>query len=641
MRRIVYPLAVVLLAAIARPLSAQTAAPPSPRAGGQARADAGAQTSAANETQIEVRFPNAVHREAEISIVFRAVPAGPLELRMARSSPGRYAAHDFAKNVYAVRATDAAGRALNVSRVEPNVWRVSGHRGEVRFHYTLFADRADGTYAGIDDTRAHLNAPATFVYAPALATHPISLRFVPPDSSWKIATQLQPTSEPRTFRAPHLQYLMDSPTHLGLLDIREWTVGEGASGQRIRLAVNHLGTREQLDAFEVNTKKVVNEMAAVFGAFPRFDFGSYTFIACYRSNCAGDGMEHRNSTSLTSGGSLASNAPQLLGTVSHEFFHAWNVERIRPASLEPFDFSDANMSSELWFAEGFTNYYGPLVIRRAGITADARYAQQISGAINTLTNHPGRRFFGAVGMSQQAPYVDAAASIDPNNRPNMFISYYTYGEALGIALDLSLRARTPSATLDDVMQLMWRRFGPQTASLAPVRGYTVADVQAAVAEVARDTAFARDFFQRYVIGSELPAYGPLLERAGLLLRQAAPTAAWIGDTRLSAFEGEVVVAGPTTAGSPMYAAGIDAGDRLLTLDGQALATTADVTRALTARVPGDRVRITWMSRSGERSAELRLVADPRVEVVLFEDAGRTPSAEQRAFRANWLGSKQR
>ena len=154
-------------------------------------------------------------------------------------------------------------------------------------------------------------------------------------------------------------------------------------------------------------------MAAVFGGLPRFDYGTYTFISCYRPNCAGDGMEHRNSTSLTSSASIAQASAQLLGTVSHEFFHAWNVERIRPAALEPFDFSDANMSGELWFAEGFTSYYGPLVIHRAGLTSTAQYARQISGAVNTLTTHPGRRFFGPVGMSQQAPFVDAAASIDP------------------------------------------------------------------------------------------------------------------------------------------------------------------------------------------------------------------------------------
>ncbi len=594
----------------------------------------------ADATDVEIRFPNAVHREAEVTLHFRAVPAGPLEIRMARSSPGRYAAHDFAKNVYNVRAADADGRALGVERVEPNAWLVRDHSGELRFSYTLLADRADGTYAGVDLTRAHLNIPATFAYAPALAERSIYATFVLPDSSWRIATQLQPTAEANTFRAPHLQYFMDSPTHLGALDIREWRVGSGQGAQTARLAVNHRGSTEQVTEFTELTKRVVHEMAAVFGEFPRFDFGTYTFIACYRPTCAGDGMEHRNSTSLTSSASLAQNQMGLLGTVSHEFFHAWNVERIRPAMLEPFDFSDANMSNELWFAEGFTNYYGQLVIARAGIRTVPQYAQTISGAINTLTNHPGRRFFGAVGMSQQAPFVDAAASIDPNNRANMFISYYTYGEALGIALDLSLRART-AATLDDVMRLMWERFGPQTERLAPLRGYTVADVQAAVAEVARDTAFAQEFFARYVIGSELPDYAPLLARAGFLLRQANPTSAWIGDTRLSAFENEVVVAGPTAFGSPLYAAGVGAGDELLTLDGHTLDTTDHVRDALAARRPGDRVRITWRSRSGERSAELTLAADPRVEVVPFEAAGRTPTPEHLAFRASWLASRQR
>jgi predicted metalloprotease with PDZ domain len=592
-------------------------------------------------TLIEIRFPNAVHREAEVSLHFREVPAGPLEVRMARSSPGRYAAHDFAKNVYGVRATDAQGRSLAVERVRPNVWEVRGHRGDVRFSYTLFADRADGTYSGIDRTRAHLNIPATFAYAPALAARSSYVTFVLPDTAWRIATQLEPTDDPRTFRAPHLQYLMDSPTHLGPLDIREWTVGPAGRRQTIRLAVNHRGTPAQVTEFTELTKRVVNEMAEVFGEFPHFDFGTYTFIACYRPNCAGDGMEHRNSTSLTSPTSLAQNTMGLLGTVSHEFFHAWNVERIRPASLEPFDFSDANMSNELWVAEGFTNYYGPLVMARAGILDAKQYAQRISVAINTLTNHPGRRFFGAVGMSQQAPFVDAAASIDPTNRPNMFISYYTYGEALGIALDLTLRARTPAATLDDVMRLLWRRFGPQTNAYAPVRGYAVADVEAAVAEVAGDTAFARNFFAQYVIGSQLPDFATLLAHAGMHVSGGSGWKSWIGDTRLSALDGEVIVAGPTTFGSPLYEVGIAAGDELLTLDGRTIDTAEDVDAVLGQHLPGDKVRVTWRSRDGERSAEMEIAADARVEVQLYEDRDRTLSAEQRAFRSAWLASRQR
>lgn len=607
----------------------------------QAQAPSAPAPQTPGTVRYEIRFPNAVHREGEITVRFRDVPAGPLTVQMARSSPGRYALHEFAKNVYNVRATNAEGRPLTIVRISPHAWRVAGHTGAVDFQYTLYADRADGTYAGIDQTRAHLNMPATFAFAPSLAARPIQISFTAPDTAWRIATQLQPTADPRTFRAPNLQYFLDSPTHLGTLDIRTWEVTSGGRTQTIRLAVNHTGTADQVTQFTEHTKRVVNEMAAVFGELPQFDYGTYTFISCYRANCAGDGMEHRNSTSLTSSGGFSGTSLGLLGTVSHEFFHAWNVERIRPASLEPFNFTAANMSGELWFAEGFTSYYGPLVIARAGINPVPMYARQLGNAVNTLTNHPGRRFAGAVGMSQQAPFVDAAVSIDPNNRSNTFISYYTYGEALGLALDLTLRARPNPATLDDVMQVMWRRFGPQTAALAPARGYTVADVQQAVAEVAKDSAFARDFFVRYVIGSELPDYPTLLARAGFLVRQAQTAAAWIGDTRLSAQEGAVLLAGPATIGSPLYDAGLSAGDRILTLDGTNIATLADVRTVLRAKKPGDRVRVSWMARDGERSAEMVLRADPRVEVVAFEDAGQSVSPAQMAFRTSWLASRQR
>ena len=627
-------------AAAAIALGASLTAPATPLA---AQATATAAESVARPVPLstavlyDIRFPNAVHREAEVTVRFRSVPMGPLRVRMARSSPGRYALHEFAKNVYAVKAVTGAGRPLRVTRVSPHEWTVTGHSGEVVFSYTLYADRADGTYAGVDETRAHLNIPATFAFAPALDTRPIQVTFHRPVPTWKIATQLQPTSDPETFRAPNLQYFMDSPTHLGALDVREWTVTGSGRTQTMRLALNHTGTAEEATAYTELAKRVVDEMAGVFGEQPRFDYGTYTFIACYRSNCAGDGMEHRNSTSLTSGASLAQNQMGLLGTLSHEYFHAWNVERIRPKSLEPFDFADANMSGELWLAEGFTNYYGVLVIARAGIITPAQYARRLTGAVNTLTTSPARGFSGATGMAQQAPFVDAAVSIDPNNRVNTFISYYTYGEGLGLALDLMLRGR--GTTLDAFMREMWRRHGAlQSATFAPVKPYTLADAEAALAAVARDTAFARDFFARHVVGSELPDYPALLAQAGFLVRPARAGRAWMGDTRLSAQDGEVVVAGPTTIGSPMYAAGIAAGARLLRIGDRTIAGTEDVTRALAAHKPGDRVRITWVGRAGETSAQVTLAEDPNVEVVAFEEAGRTPTAAQLAFRAAWVGS---
>lgn len=588
----------------------------------------------------DIRFPNRVHREAEVSVRFSGVPDGPLRVRMARSSPGRYALHEFAKNVYAVTAVNSAGRALTVTRRSPHEWAVTGHAGVVIFSYTLYADRADGTYAGIDETRAHLNIPATFAWSPQLATRPIMVTFHRPDPAWKIATQLQPTNDAETFRAPNLQYFMDSPTHLGVLDIREWQVASGGRTQTMRLAVDHTGTSAQVSEYTDLTKRVVNEMAAVFGELPAFDFGTYTFVACYRSNCAGDGMEHRNSTSVTSSSSLAENQMGLLGTVSHEFFHAWNVERIRPRSLEPFDFTEANMSGELWLAEGFTSYYGDLVLARSAILTPRQYAQGLTGAVNTLTTSPARAFSGAVGMAQQAPFVDAAVAIDPNNRSNTFISYYTYGEAVGLALDLLLRGRTPAVTLDDFMREMWRRHGKlQTAALAPARPYTLADAQSALAAVTKDSVFARSFFASYVVGSALPDYPALLAQAGFLVRPARAGHAWMGDTRISALDGEVIVAGPTSIGSPMYEVGMAAGDRITRVGDRAITTAPELQQAIDATKPGEQVRLTWIGRGGEKSAMMTLREDPNVEVVTFEGAGRTPTAAQLAFRASWVGSR--
>jgi predicted metalloprotease with PDZ domain len=590
----------------------------------------------------DIRFPNAVQREADVTIRFTRVGTAPLRVRMSRSSPGRYALHEFAKNVYAVKAVDEADRPLRIDRVSPHEWSVSGHKGTVVFSYTLFADRADGTYAGIDATRAHLNMPATFAWAPGLEARPIQVTFHTFKPDWRIATQLEPTSDTRTFRAPNLPYFLDSPTHLGALDMREWKVSVGPAGeQTIRLAVNHTGTADDVTKFTELTKRVVNEMAGVYGELPDFDYGTYTFIACYRPNCAGDGMEHRNSTSLTSGASIGNATMQLLGTVSHEFFHAWNVERIRPKSLEPFDFTEANMSGELWLAEGFTNYYGPLVIARAGILTPTEYAPRLSNAVNTLTNSPARRFTGAMGMSQQAPFVDAATSVDPHNRVNTFISYYTYGEGLGLALDLTLRARTPAVTLDDFMREMWRRHGkPQTPALAPAKPYTMADVEAALAAVTKDAAFAKDWFARFVVGSALPDYPALLARAGFLARPAAPDEGWVGDPFISAFEGRVVVAGPTGMGTPLYEAGLAAGDRIISVSGNTVATDVEYRDAVRKLKPGSRVRLSWVGREGPMSAEVTVRANPRVEVVTCEAAGRTPTAEQLAFRNAWLASRQ-
>lgn len=582
------------------------------------------------EIGYDISFPNAVHHEAEVSVTFRAVPTGPLELRMSRSSPGRYALHEFAKNVYNVKAVDGSGRALTVTRPNEHQWNVAGHSGVVRVTYTLFADRADGTYSGIDATHAHLNIPATFMFARGMQDRPVRVRFnAPAGSNWKVATQLAATDDAHVFTAPHMQYFFDSPTELSAYTERRWTVGRDT----IRIALHHNGTEQVADSFATAVQKVVRQQRAVFGELPRFDHGLYTFIADYLPWVSGDGMEHRNSTILASSASLATNFDGLLGTASHEFFHAWNVERIRPKSLEPFDFERANMSEALWFAEGFTSYYGPLTIKRAGLTPLDAYARGLGFNVGAVLTAPGRKFFSPADMSRQAPFVDAAAAIDPDNRTNTFISYYTYGAALGLGLDLLLRTEK-NTTLDAFMQAMWRKYGKTEIP------YTLADWRVTLGEVARDSAWANRFHRNHVVGKEPLDYETLLGRAGLLLRKSQPGISTIGAVQYAQDTTRAQITSQTRIGSPLYEAGLDRGDIILTLDGQPLTRGSDVSKFVLSKKPGDRVQIRFEQRGAQKTATLVIGESDALEVLTYEAAGRTVTPEMVKLREDWLGDQQ-
>ncbi|MGH9800603.1 MAG: M61 family metallopeptidase, partial [Blastocatellia bacterium] len=348
---------------------------------------------AQGKVEYEISFPNVAHHEAEISVTFTGVPAGkPLEVRLSRSSPGRYSAQEFSKNVYSVRATDEKGAALSFTRPNPTQWNVSGHHGKVLVSYTLFGDQGSGTFTGIDVSMAHLSIPATFMWARGLENAPITVRFKRPVPEWKIATQLVPTADPEVFTAPHMQYFMDSPTMLANFRLREWPVQSNGKTYTIRLAINDPAASDaEVDEFAEMCKKIVAEQNAIFGEAPDFDFGTYTFISNYVPQIGGDGMEHRNSTSLTSTRSIKGGGRGNLGTVSHEYFHAWNVERLRPRTIEPFSFEDANVSDGLWVGEGFTQYYGNLAMKRAGFSGDdAGFARGLEFTINSVVNAPGR-----------------------------------------------------------------------------------------------------------------------------------------------------------------------------------------------------------------------------------------------------------
>ena len=589
-----------------------------------------------------VTFPEREHHLLNVDMTLDDVPAGVLELHMSRSSPGRYAIHEFAKNVFDVRVTDASGRVLRVTRPNAFVWAVPNHPSSVRVSYTLFGDRVDGTYLGVDTAHAHFNMPAVFMWARGLDLRPIRVRFErPAGTSWRVATQLLPGGDALTFTAPNLQYFMDSPTEISDFVERDFTVDAAGRSTSYRVTLHHDGSTADVDAFVKDVEKIVREERNVFGEYPQYEGGRYTFILDYLPWDNGDGMEHRNSTLITSSASIRSDAPDLLDTIAHEFFHQWNVERIRPRSLEPFNFDDANMSGELWLAEGFTNYYGPLEQLRAGVTTLHDFIDDLGQAINTVLTAPGRRVHTAEEMSQMAPFVDAATSIDRTDFENTYISYYTWGSAIAFGLDLELRERTNGrVTLDDFMRAMWQKFGKPGGRLPGYvdHPYTIDDAKAVLAEVSRDSAFAQDFFARYIQGHDVVDYNRLLGAAGMRLQPRAPGVAFAGGLRLADGGGGARIVGTVPAGSPAYGAGLERDDVIVGLGDTRVEGGADVARALEGHKPGDVVPVSFERHGRRQSSSMKLVEDPRVRIALNEDVGSALTEAQRRFRAAWLSS---
>ena len=592
-----------------------------------------------------VSFPNAAHHEAEIVMFVPQAPDGNFKVRMSRSSAGRYATHEFGKNIYNVTATDAKGKVLPIKQIEGDVYEVGSHPETVKISYTLFANLTDGTYAGIDPSHAHLNMPATFMWIPGLEKRPIQFEFNDLDKyGWRVATQLKHEGG-KVYSAPDMQYMMDSPTELSDYKISSWdVVNTDGKTEKINLSVHSDDSQAVIDNFSKMVQKVVLEEKAVYGELPTYDYGEYTFLDDVHPTVSGDGMEHRNSTCIVQPApKVEGNEGDLLGTFSHEYFHSWNVKRIRPKSLEPFNFEHANMSSELWFAEGFTQYYGELLLVRSGFHNVDDYTGTVAGLVNSVLNKPASKNYSAPQMSRYSVFADAGVSIDPNNNNNVFTSYYFYGGAIALALDLRLRSDF-NLTLDDYMRTVWLNRGKV------MKPYTIPDLQADLAQVTKNPKFAADFFSKYIYGLDKNDYEALLAKAGLILRKAGAGKAWAGPLSVAQNRGRSGVArtagaaglpilASTVQGTPVYKAGLDAGDIILKADGKEVTDPKSFIDIVATKNIGDKLVVNYKNRTGDHETTITLEENPALEVVPFEKAGKELTKEQQTFRNNWLSSK--
>ena len=595
----------------------------------------GATTSvkAQQEISYEVSFANAVHHEAEVNMTIPNVPANvPLKVRFARSSPGRYATHEFGKNVYHLKAYDANGKLLAIKQPAGDVFEIAKPSGKVKITYTIFGNWIDGTYAGFDEAHAHMNIPAVFAFPVGMDKRPRTVKFsYAGKADWKVATQLKPIGN-GVYYAKDFQYFMDSPIEIANYKNASWEV-KNADGktQTIHLAAHSDDDEMTVFNYTNMLKKVVDEQKAVFGELPNFDYGHYYFLHCVHPSYAGDGMEHRNSTVIVQRTpKIAGNESNLLGTFSHEFFHAWNVERLRPKTLEPFNFTQSNISDELWLAEGFTQYYGNLTLKRAGFRTLDNITRTFNGLVNSVVNSPGAKNFSPVQASRYAVFADAGVAVDQTNKHNIFTSYYTYGAAVALALDLRLRADF-NLTLDNYMQALWKAYGKTEIA------YTISDLEKTLGSLTKNPAFASKFFKDFVYSTKKEDYAALLLKAGLVLRKENAGKAYSGIGRLEVYEGKVYVPA-TSIGSPAYTAGLDINDVLLKADGVEIKTAKDFEAVTEKHKPGETIELTYSRKGIEKTTKLTFAENPNLELVPIESTGASLTPEMKSFREKWLES---
>jgi predicted metalloprotease with PDZ domain len=566
-----------------------------------------------------------------IDIIARQVESPHLQLVLPAWGPGRYAIYDFAKNVQEFSAEDATNHPLPWMKLDKQTWRVDAGQagGTVRVHYQVFANDLTGSFSQVDYVHANLNGPSVFMYVDGHKPDPITLRIEAP-AEWKIISGFSTSTTERTFRAGNYDLLVDTPLEI----TAECSLDQFQEQEKTIEVAVHTYNDDDNDRTRLleGLKKLVHvEMAAM----PPPDFPHYLFIFHFVPDISmGDGMEHLNSTQIIIQGSVRDSTQEALETAAHEFFHLWNVKRLRPAALGPFDYTRENYSRSLWFAEGITTYYGYLFLLRSGLWTREQFLNHLANEIYTLEKEPGKNLMSVESSSFSAWFFDRSPQMQETNFANTTISYYNKGALLGMLLDLEIGSRTQGRkSLLDVVRFMYHQFyqAPATSDYGPGRGFEEKDVLEAL-DSTTGSDFA-PFFERYISGTNSLPYQEILERGGLQLRaETAPGAAPdLGVVVQPESRGTRIVA--IDPGGAAERAGLSRDDLLIDVDDQSLATE-DLTTRLKPYPVGAHVPIN-VERHGRRE-RITVTLDPpvRSEYSIVSLPSATP--EQVAVREAWL-----
>jgi predicted metalloprotease with PDZ domain len=541
-----------------------------------------------------------------------------LDLALPTWTPGWYTVENYAKNILRMKFTDGEGHELPHQMTRKQTWRITTNGArEVKIDFDYFANVLALNQAKVTNDYAFFTGTELFLEAVGRRASPSSVRFKVP-AGWQIMSALKETSDPNVFTAPDYDTLVDSPTELGRFDVTRFEV----EGKLHYFVSNPAGafSEEKRARLAVMLAKIVEAERAVFNDLPYEKYVYFYFFAPAESNASG-GLEHNNSHVVVGGRQRNPEPEGLTGIAAHEFFHLWNVKRLRPAEMFPYDYSRDQETPSLWVSEGFTNYYGELARYRAGLTKRDEFLSAVAGAVAGVESNDARAFISPsdASVSTWLCYDTSCA---------FQISYYTQGQNLGAQLDLSIRHDSAGAhDLDEVMRTLYTNFYKRG------RGFAPEDFIATVGKLAGHDY--RDFFRRYVTGTEVPNYDEIFGYAGYRLEKATRKLPTLGVNFNPTDQGLIV--NNLAPDGAAARAGLLAGDVLLKIDDTSLRATPGGGVSLANILQGkidQTVKLTVKRGNDEKTLEAKVGSRETSDYKLTEVEKPTP--EQLKVREGWL-----
>lgn len=572
-----------------------------------------AQAPAFAETNYTISLANPDQHLVEVQILLpEGVAQRELQLPVWNAL---YQVRDFAQYVNWVRARDGAGRELTVRGLDKSRWQIAGAQGGAVVDYQIFVDSPGPFGAQLNSHHAFFNLAQVLMYPVDARREPMVVRFSHVPEGWHVATPLASMPEGR-FSAESYDRLVDSPVEIGLFQELDFDEGGG----HYRVVVDAEPGDYNMEKIAAMLRKIVAAAASWMGDRP---FSTYMFLYHFPRGPAGGGMEHAYSTAIAVNADVLAKAPEVLASVTaHEFFHLWNVKRIRPQTLEPVDYMRENYTRALWFSEGCTSTAADIIQLRGGLLDERHFEQELASGIGELERRPAH-----LTQSAEESSLDAWLEGDAYyRRPQRSISYYNKGELLGITLDLAVReASHGQASLREVFQWMNQNYAKKGRFFSDSEGVR----EAAEAVSHADLGW---FFAKYVAGTEEIPWNDFFRTVGVRVVEGKNTAPDAGFVASRNFDGPMTVAA-VTAGSEAEHAGLQAGDTVLEINGKTAGQESS--QEIARLIPGDTITVKIHARRGG-DRELKWKVGSRDEVSYDLKDVESITAEQLARRTAWL-----